>query len=62
MLTTDMSISNWARQGVAQGARAMLVVWDTLLWPPQPCPLFIAAGEDIGVQFAEVDGVGMQRE
>ena len=61
MMTTDLNITNWIREGVAQGARAMLVVWDTFPWPWEPYPVFIAAGEDVGARFREVDGVGMQR-
>ena len=42
--TTDLNISTWIREGVATGARAMFVVWDTFPWPWEAYPVFIAPG------------------
>lgn len=60
-ITTDLNISKWKREGVAHGARAMLVVWDTFPWPWEPYPVFIAPGENLAERFAAFDGVNMQR-
>ena len=54
-------IAQWRAEGVAQGARAMLVVWDLFPFPPEPYPVFIAPDEDIAAWFAAFDGVSMQR-
>ena len=59
--TTALNISNWKREGIAQGARAMLVVWDTFPWPWEPYPVFVMSGENLAARFAAFDGVNMQR-
>ena len=60
-MPTTLDIQNWIQEGNAREARAMLVVWDTFPWPPEPYPVFIAPGENLAERFAAFDGVNMQR-
>jgi hypothetical protein len=60
MTGTVLNVPNWKREGIAYGARAMLVVWDTFPWPPEPYQVCITPGESIAERFAALDGVGMR--
>lgn len=56
-----MNLSNWKREGVTRGARAMLVAWDTFPWPWEPYAVYVLPGEDLGERFAAFDGPNMQQ-
>ena len=60
-MPTTTTMSHWKREGRAQGAQAMLVVWDTFPWPWEPHPVFVLPGEALAARFAEYDGPEMQR-
>jgi hypothetical protein len=57
----ELNLDEWRREGVALGARAMLVVWDQFPWPPEPYPVFVMSGENIAERFAAFDGAKWQR-
>ena len=60
-MPTTTTVSRWKREGRAQGARAMLVVWDLYPWPWEPYPVYVMPGENLAQRFATFDGVNMQR-
>jgi len=60
-MTTTIKIQDWIREGTAQGAKAMLVVWDEFPTPPEAFPEFIAPGEDITQRFTEFESAKWQR-
>ena len=60
-MPTATTMSRWKREGRAQGARAMLIAWDTFPWPPECYPVFVLPGENLAQRFAAFDGPNMQR-
>jgi hypothetical protein len=56
----ELNVEQWKREGVARGARAMLVVYDRFPWPGEGFPVFVMPHEDIATRFAEFDGARWQ--
>ena len=52
MPPNTIDITPWKREGAAHGARAMLVVWDTLPRPWEPYPVYVLPGEHLAARAA----------
>jgi len=57
----ELRLEQWRREGIARGARAMLVVYDRFPWPSEPFPVFVGPDENLAERFASVDGAKWQR-
>jgi len=53
---TTILVAEWIREGVARGAKAMLITTDFFPWPPEPYPIFIGPDENIPKKFALLSG------
>ena len=55
MLHAPIDVEQWKREGLAQGATAMLVVFDRFPWPSEGFPVYVMPGENIADRFAAFD-------